>query len=464
MMTPMTSMTPMTPATSMTELTYPFPEHFIWGTSTSSYQIEGAVAEGGRTPSIWDVFCRQPAKVLNGDHGDVACDHYHRYKEDIRLIRELGFPYYRFSVAWPRIMPAKGIINEEGLAFYDRILDELEAAGIQPLMTMYHWDLPLWLHEEGGWTSRGTVEYFREYASLLLDRYGKRVPMWNTINEPFCASMLGYATGDHAPGHRSWREALLAAHHLLLCHGHAVALHKEKGLAGQIGITLNMELAYPATDSPEDVAAAQRQDGYVNRWFADAIFKKRYPADMMELYGREIGAFDFIHEGDFELIGLTGDFLSLNNYTRVVMRAAQDGGLLENERIPIVGATTAMGWEIHPESLYRLLTRIQEEYTQGLPILITENGAAMEDRLENGRVNDADRQQYIRDHLIACHRFIQDGGKLAGYFAWSFLDNFEWALGYERRFGIVYVDYETQQRTPKQSAWWLKQTMGQNGF
>lgn len=443
---------------------YIFPESFIWGTSTSSYQIEGAAAEGGRTPSIWDVFSRQPGKVLNGDHGDVACDHYHRYKEDIALIKQLGFSYYRFSIAWPRIMPANGVVNEEGLAFYDSILDELERAGIKPLITIYHWDLPLWLHEEGGWSSRGIVEHFRQYASLLLDRYGKRVSMWNTINEPFCAAMLGYATGDHAPGHRNWREALTAAHHLLLCHGHAVALHKEKGLAGQIGITLNMELVEPASDKPEDVLAARKQDGYVNRWFADAMFKKQYPADMTELYRAEIGALDFVREGDFEVIGLVGDFLSLNYYTRVVMRAANNGSLLGIERIPIVGASTAMGWEIHPESLTSLLERIQAEYTKGLPIFITENGAAMDDRLVDGKINDADRQQYIRDHLIACHDFIGQGGNLGGYFAWSFLDNFEWALGYERRFGIVYVDYETQQRTPKQSALWLKQCMEQNGF
>lgn len=448
----------------MKKHTFAFPDNFIWGTSTSSYQIEGAAAEGGRTPSIWDVFSRQPGKVLNGDNGDVACDHYHRYKEDIALIKELGFPYYRFSIAWPRIMPAKGVINEEGLAFYDSILDELERQGITPLVTMYHWDLPLWLHEEGGWTNRETVHYFQQYANLLLDRYGKRVPIWNTINEPYCASMLGYATGDHAPGHQNWREALTAAHHLLLCHGHAVAMYKEKGLEGKIGITLNMELVEAATEKPEDLLAAQRQDGYVNRWFAEAIFNKRYPEDMVQLYSTEIGEFDFVHEGDFDIIGLTGDFLGINYYTRVVMRHVENGTVLKVERIPIVGATTSMGWEIHPESLYLLLKRIEKDFTKGLPIIITENGAAMDDHLVDGVVNDADRQQYIRDHLIACHKFIQDGGNLAGYFAWSFMDNFEWALGYDRRFGIVYVDYETQQRTPKQSAWWLKQTIENNGF
>lgn len=448
----------------MTVKTHRFPDDFIWGTSTSSYQIEGAACEGGRTESIWDRFCRTPGKVANGDTGDTACDHYHRYKEDIQIIADLGIRYYRFSVAWSRIYPEKGKLNEEGLQFYERILDELDRHGIEPLLTMYHWDLPQWVQDEGGWANRASVDYFMEYAKALLDRFGRRVPMWNTINEPFCAAILGYGTGEHAPGHRNWREALAAAHHLLLSHGRTVQLYRQQGYGGQIGITLNMEQVEAASSSVEDMEAAARQDGFVNRWFAEPLFMGQYPQDMMTWYLPYVGAFDFIHEGDLQEIHQPGDFLSVNYYSRSVIRSANNDSLLQGERMPIVGKVTDMGWEIHPESLYLLLKRVEDQYTKGLPIFITENGAAMDDVMVDGLIQDWDRIQYIHEHLEACLRFIEEGGQLKGYYVWSFLDNFEWAYGYDKRFGIVYVDYTTQTRTLKESAKWYRQVVKRNGL
>lgn len=448
----------------MTVKTHRFPDDFIWGTSTSSYQIEGAACEGGRTESIWDRFCRTPGKVANGDTGDTACDHYHRYKEDIQIIADLGIRYYRFSVAWSRIYPEKGKLNEEGLQFYERILDELDRHGIEPLLTMYHWDLPQWVQDEGGWANRASVDYFMEYAKALLDRFGRRVPMWNTINEPFCAAILGYGTGEHAPGHRNWREALAAAHHLLLSHGRTVQLYRQQGYGGQIGITLNMEQVEAASSSVEDMEAAARQDGFVNRWFAEPLFLGQYPQDMMTWYLPYVGAFDFIHEGDLQEIHQPGDFLSVNYYSRSVIRSANNDSLLQGERMPIVGKVTDMGWEIHPESLYLLLKRVEDQYTKGLPIFITENGAAMDDVMVDGLIQDWDRIQYIHEHLEACLRFIEEGGQLKGYYVWSFLDNFEWAYGYDKRFGIVYVDYTTQTRALKESAKWYRQVVKRNGL
>lgn len=446
----------------MTVKTHRFPEDFIWGTSTSSYQIEGAAREGGRTESIWDRFCQTPGKVANGDTGDMACDHYHRYKEDIRIIADLGIRHYRFSVAWSRIYPEKGKLNEQGLQFYERILDELDRYGIKPLMTIYHWDLPQWVQDEGGWVNRAAVDYFLEYAKALFDRFGRRVPMWNTINEPFCAAILGYGTGEHAPGRRNWREAWMAAHHLLLSHGRTVQLYRQEGYGGQIGITLNMEQVEAASPSKEDIEAAARQDGFVNRWFAEPLFMGRYPQDMMAWYLPYAGAFDFIQEGDLQEIHQPGDFLSVNYYSRSVIRSMKNGSLLQGEPMPIKGRVTDMGWEIHPESLYLLLKRVEEQYTKGMPIFITENGAAMDDVMEDGLIRDWDRIHYIHEHLEACLRFIEEGGRLKGYYVWSFLDNFEWAYGYDKRFGIVYVDYATQTRTWKESAKWYKQVVERN--
>lgn len=448
----------------MSDNTFIFPATFMWGTSTSSYQIEGGVAEEGRTPSIWDTFSQAPGKVIDGDSGDIACDHFHRFKEDVQLMKKLGFLHYRFSVAWPRIIPAPGVVNEQGLLFYERLLDEIEAAGLIPMLTLYHWDLPQWIEDEGGWTQREIVQHFMMYASVIMDRFGQRISWWNTINEPYCASILGYGTGEHAPGHQNWKEAFTAAHHILLCHGIAIKLHEEKGLTGNIGITLNMEHVDAASERPEDIAAAVRRDGFINRWFAEPLFNGKYPEDMVEWYGANLNGLDFVQSGDMELIQQPGDFVGINYYTRSVIRATTDASLLQVEQVRIEEPVTDMGWEIHPESFYKLLTRIEQDFTKGLPILITENGAAMKDELMNGKIEDAGRQRYIEDHLKACHRFIGEGGQLKGYFVWSFLDNFEWAWGYSKRFGIVHVNYETQERTPKQSALWFKRVMANNGF
>lgn len=292
----------------MSENTFLFPDTFMWGTSTSSYQIEGGVAEGGRMPSIWDTFCQAPGKVIGGDSGDIACDHFHRFKEDVQLMKQLGFLHYRFSVAWPRIIPAPGVVNEQGLLFYERLLDEIESAGLIPMLTLYHWDLPQWIEDEGGWTNRGIIQHFMTYASVIMDRFGQRISWWNTINEPYCASILGYGTGEHAPGHQNWKEAFTAAHHTLLCHGIAIKLHKEKGLTGKIGITLNMEHVDAASERPEDVAAAVRRDGFINRWFAEPLFNGKYPEDMVEWYGAYLNGLDFVQSGDMELIQQPGDF------------------------------------------------------------------------------------------------------------------------------------------------------------
>ncbi|MGZ0042609.1 GH1 family beta-glucosidase [Paenibacillus ottowii] len=448
----------------MSENTFVFPATFMWGTSTSSYQIEGGTNEGGRTPSIWDTFCQIPGKVIEGDCGDVACDHFHRFKEDVQLMKQLGFLHYRFSVAWPRIMPAPGVVSEEGLLFYEHLLDELESVGLIPMLTLYHWDLPQWIEDEGGWMQREIIQHFKMYASVIMDRFGERIKWWNTINEPFCASILGYGTGEHAPGHENWSEAFTAAHHILMCHGIAINLHKEKGLTGKIGITLNMEHVDAASERPEDVAAAARRDGFINRWFAEPLFNGKYPEDMVEWYGTYLNGLDFVQPGDLELIQQPGDFVGINYYTRSIIRATNDASLLQVEQVHMEEPVTDMGWEIHPESLYKLLTRIEKDFSKGLPILITENGAAMKDELVNGQIEDTGRQRYIEEHLKACHRFIREGGQLKGYFVWSFFDNFEWAWGYSKRFGIVHINYETQERTPKQSALWFKQMMAKNGF
>ncbi|MGB9779807.1 GH1 family beta-glucosidase [Caldanaerobacter sp.] len=434
-----------------------FPKDFTWGVATSSYQIEGAVNEDGRTPSIWDTFSKTEGKTYQGHTGDVACDHYHRYKEDVEIMKEIGVKAYRFSIAWPRIFPEEGKYNPKGMDFYKRLVDELLKRDIMPVATIYHWDLPQWAYEKkGGWLNRESVKWYVEYASKLFEELGDVIPLWITHNEPWCSSILSYGIGEHAPGHKDWREALIAAHHILLSHGEAVKVFRDMNLKGaQIGITLNLTPAYPASEKEEDKLAAQYADGFANRWFLDPIFKGNYPEDMMELYSKIIGEFDFIKEGDLETISVPIDFLGVNYYTRSIVKYNEDS-MLKAENVPGPGKRTEMGWEISPESLYDLLKRLDREYAK-LPIYITENGAAFKDELtEDGRVHDYERIEYIKEHLKAIARFIEEGGNLKGYFVWSLLDNFEWAHGYSKRFGIVYVDYETQKRILKDSAFWYK--------
>lgn len=438
-----------------------FPERFIWGAATASYQIEGGAHEEGRGESIWDRFCRQPGKVYQQENGEIACDHYHRYPKDVQLMSELGIQSYRFSFAWPRLFPEEGKFNQEGLNFYKRLLDELEERGIAPTATIYHWDLPTWLQDKGGWTNRETVDHFIAYAKVLFETFGDRIKNWITHNEPWCAAFLGHAMGIHAPGHTDWNEALIVSHHLLLSHGKVVELYRSMGLNGQIGITLNLSPTIPATNESMDRDAAWRLDGFSNRWFLDPIFKGKYPEDMMELYNKRFGPLTFLKEGDLEVIGKPIDFLGVNYYSHNIISHNEDQPVFQAIQIYETENVTDMGWGIHPDSLYKLLKRIQSDYTN-LPLYITENGAAFTDKLENGRVEDYGRIHYLHDHFIAAHRFIEEGGNLKGYYVWSLMDNFEWAFGYSKRFGIIYVDYETLERTPKESYKWYQNIIKTN--
>jgi len=442
---------------------YEFPQDFLWGTATASYQIEGAVHARGRGPSIWDTFSHTPGKVLLGQTGDIACDHFHRFGEDVRLMADLGLAAYRFSIAWPRVFPAKGEYLKSGFDFYKRLIESLQAHNIKPMATLYHWDLPQWLEDEGGWSNRDTVERYLEFADAAFEELGDGVVQWITHNEPWCASMLGYGMGQHAPGLTDWRRAYRAAHHLLLSHGRAVQHFRTLGLLADIGITLNLTPAYPATDSPEDQAAAHRQDTFSNRWFLNPVFKGQYPETFIDEVGRQIGGIDFIEPGDMDTIASPLDFLGINFYSRSVVRNNPNHSLLGVEQVKTDSPVTDMGWEVDSDALYHLLKRIQAEYTN-LPLYITENGAAVADTVVDGKVDDPDRIAYVAEHLAAAHRFVAEGGNLKGYFLWSLLDNFEWALGYTKRFGIVYVDYETLERIPKSSYHWYKGVIANRGI
>jgi beta-glucosidase len=437
-----------------------FPEGFIWGAATAAYQIEGGVHEGGRGESIWDRFSHTPGKVLNGDTGDVACDHYHRWRDDIGLMRELGLDAYRFSVAWPRILPnGRGQSNSQGLDFYDRLVEGLLEAGIDPWVTLYHWDLPQALEDEGGWTNRVTIDAFAEYTDAITRRLGDRVKNWITINEPWVVSILGYMWGIMAPGRTDPKEALQVAHSLLVSHGRAVDVVRSNVPSGRVGITLNLAHVYPDTDSDEDVRAARITDGFSNRWFLDPVFKGEYPADMLELFGE--GAPE-VQDGDFELTSRPTDFLGINSYFPSYAKADPEApfgaGQVERE-----GEKTATGWLVEPKGFEDLLIRVQNDYEPD-EIYVTENGAAFDDpKPENGRVNDLRRTSYIHDHLLAAHRAIEAGTTLKGYFVWSLMDNFEWAQGYSKRFGITYVDYESQERTIKDSGHWYAGVIEANG-
>ncbi|MCL6633291.1 MAG: beta-glucosidase [Alicyclobacillus herbarius] len=434
-----------------------FPQDFLFGTATASYQIEGAVHEDGRGESIWDRFSHTPGKVYQGHTGDVACDHYHRYREDVALMKELGIPAYRFSIAWPRIFPEKGMKNEAGLDFYRRLLEALHEADIRSFATLYHWDLPQWLQDRGGWANRDTAEYFAEYASLIYERLGDGIDAFITHNEPWCAAFLGHGFGVHAPGHTDWREAFQAAHHILYSHGLAVQAHRASSHKGQIGITLNFTWVDAATDSATDQAAAEVSHAFNNRWFLEPVAGRGYPQEFQQLVEQRIGQFDFVRQGDLAVIAEPIDFLGINFYTRSVVAANPDDALFGLRTLEAPADNrTEMGWEIHPDSLYRLLTWVQS-VTGQLPLYITENGAAFADEPVNGRVEDVRRIHYIADHLEAAKRFVDAGGPLKGYFLWSFMDNFEWALGYSKRFGMVYVDYESQQRLVKDSGRWFSE-------
>ena len=444
------------------------PSGFLWGAATSSYQIEGAVDVDGRGPSIWDTFCHTPGKVVNGDTGDVACDHYRRLDDDLDMIGALGLQAYRFSIAWPRVLPdGTGAVNQLGLDFYDRLVDGLLARGITPFATLYHWDLPQALQDQGGWEHRDTVEAFVDYAAAVAGRLGDRVLHWITHNEPWVVSFLGNLEGVHAPGKTDLAAALAVSHHVLLSHGRAVPVIRAASPGSQVGITVNLGLGRARTDSPADLDAVRALDGYANRWFLDPLYGRGFPADMVQQFG---DAMPVVTDADLDDIATPTDFLGINSYNPSVVQPSTDATnrlgftpLTTEELVAAGYSLTAMGWPIVPEAFGQLLTRVARDY-EVPAIYITENGAAFDDDLVDGQVDDLQRIDYLRTHLAALRVALDEGAPVRGYFAWSLMDNFEWAYGYDKRFGIVHVDYDTLTRTPKASALWLRDTIAANAF
>jgi beta-glucosidase len=428
-----------------------FPADFVWGAATASFQIEGATHEDGRGESVWDRFCATPGKVRGGDTGEIACDFYHRYPDDIRLMKELGLDAFRFSIAWPRVLPeGRGAVNEAGLDFYDRLVDDLLANGIEPFATLFHWDSPQALEDKGGWRERSTAEAYAEYAEVVVSRLGDRVRHWITHNEPWVYAWIGHAWGLHAPGRKSEADAVAVAHHLLLSHGWVVQAIRRAAPDARVGITLNLSHIYPATDSPEDEAAAYQRDGQDNRWFLDPIFRGSYPADLLER--NELVA-PHVRDGDLEIASAPIDFLGVNNYSRFIVAAGASGP--ENVANPDAQHTD-MGWEVYPDGLHDVLVRVARDY-EPAAIYITENGAAFPDvRVHDGAVHDIERTAYLESYIAAVGRAIAAGAPVKGYFVWSLLDNFEWGFGYSKRFGIVYIDFPTLERVPKDSFYWYR--------
>jgi beta-glucosidase len=461
----------------MSTMPLEFPEGFLWGAATAAYQIEGAAHEDGRQDSIWDVFARKPGAVADAHNGDVACDHYHRAAQDVALMRELNLKAYRFSTSWARCMPDGVTPNPDGIRFYSSLVDELLAAGITPWLTLYHWDLPQALEDQGGWANRETAERFADFAEVMHEALGSRVRIWTTLNEPWCSAFLGYASGVHAPGRTEPAAALAAAHHLLLGHGLAAQRLRARDPEADIGITLNLNVVDPVDPgNAEDLDAARRLDGQFNRIFLDPLFRGEYPADVLADVAH-LGLAGIIREGDLDVIAEPIDLLGVNYYhgeavtkTPPVPSAAPpspfvaaDGARSVPRGLPVTG----MGWEVQPDGLRRLLNRVQQEYTgpAGIPIYITENGAAYEDVPDAaGFVDDQDRLAFFDAHLRALHAASTDGVDVRGYLAWSLMDNFEWAYGYYQRFGLVRVDYESQQRIPKASGRWYATVAARNAL
>jgi beta-glucosidase len=439
-----------------------FPDGFLWGTATAAYQIEGAHDADGKGASIWDTFSHTPGTIERNETGDIACDHYHRYRDDVGIMAGLGLNAYRFSVSWPRVIPGGiGPPNHKGLDFYSRLVDALLERKIRPFVTLYHWDLPQAMEDRGGWGARETAAAFGEYAALMGRTLGDRVKDWITLNEPLATTTAGYIFGIHAPGKRDPALAFQVSHHLNLAHGHAVRALRATVPSSHVGITEVSMPVYPASDSDADRAAARRFDGLVNRWYWDPPFTGAYPTDVLERLGPLAPK---IESGDRQTLSPAIDFFGHNSYTRAVVQDDPTSMTMGAAQVHPKGhPVTEMGWEVYPDHLYDALTRITRDY--GAPeIYITENGAAFADQIVNGTVNDPQRVDYLRAHLTACHRAIQDGAKLRGYFCWSFLDNFEWSFGYSKRFGIVYVDYPSQQRIVKASGHFFSQAARHNAL
>lgn len=448
-----------------------FPDHFLWGTATAAYQIEGACMQEGCGESIWDRYCKTPGKVSDGSNGNDGCDHYHHYEEDITLMKSLNIQAYRMSVSWPRIFPdGYGRVNEAGVKFYKDVIRCLKDHGILPVVTLYHWDLPQKLQDIGGWTNPQVVDYFVDYAKFVFDMLGNDVAMWITFNEPYCTSFVGNWVGRHAPGYRDYETAVLVSHHLLLAHGRTVKAYRETGLTGKIGITLNMDCHYPedgegigrTADGMAVEQAAEIMHQAKNAWFADPIFKGRYPEQIVAIYQKQ-GVMPDIPAAEIEEIHQPVDFLGLNNYYSVKVRPDTSAYPLGVTERCFGTDFTEMGWGINPEGIHDILVRLHHDYGD-IPIYITENGAAFRDMVNRyGEVEDDNRIDYLYRYLTAVSQAADDGVPVKGYFLWSFMDNFEWAHGYSKRFGMVYVDYETKKRIVKKSGYWYRDLITANG-
>lgn len=445
-----------------------FPNEFVWGAATSAYQVEGAWNEDGKGESIWDRYAHTPGNVHNNENGDVACDHYHRWQADIQLMKELGLPAYRFSTSWTRIFPSgRGQVNQSGLDFYSRLVDGLLESGIEPVVCLYHWDLPQALQDEGGWPARQTALAYGEYADTVTRLLSDRVKRWITHNEPTCAGLLGYQQGVHAPGLKDWKLALPAIHHLLLSHGLGVQAVRANVPGGQVGMVIDPLPYEPASASPQDYAATRWVDGTHNRWYLDPLYGRGYPAEILAEHIRRGNlpkeGLTYVQNDDYEIIAVPTDFLGLNYYRRGVVRAGEE----DNVGQPVATTRpepqyTEMGWEINPWGLFNLIMLMHLTY-RPQAIFVTENGASYSDGLDaSGRVHDERRIKYLREHIAAVQQAIQFGAPVKGYFAWSLMDNFEWAMGYAQRFGLVHVDFKTLQRTLKDSALWYRQVIREN--
>jgi beta-glucosidase len=439
--------------TDPSDISTVFPRDFVWGVATSAFQIEGAAAEDAKGDSIWDRFCRVPGAIADRSNGDIACDHYHRWQSDLDLIAGLGVDAYRFSVSWPRVRPGgSGAWNSAGLDFYERLVDGLLARGVKPYLTLNHWDLPAELQERGGWAKRDTVQRFVEYALGVDDRLGDRVASITTHNEPWVISALGHQSGIFAPGIQDRAIAMQVSHHLMLSHGLALQALRERGCRAHLGIVLNLSPTQPATDTPADHAKAHLEDGQLLRWYMDPLFKAAYPQDVIEFLGADAPQ---VEPGDFGIIAQPMDFLGINYYSRSVVSASGPWDVHSGGR-----EVTDTGWEVYPEGLTELLLRLQRD-SPVPPLYVTENGGAFKDELVDGRIHDIRRIDYIARHIAAVGEAMRQGVRMGGYMVWSLLDNFEWASGYEKRFGIVHVDFETQRRTLKDSALWYRDFLRQ---
>lgn len=434
-----------------------FPSNFVWGASTAAYQIEGAWNEDGRGESIWDRFCHTPGRIKDGSTGDTACDHYHRYREDVALMKELGLKAYRFSVSWPRVLPrGKEEVNRPGLKFYDDLVDELLEAGIEPWVCLYHWDLPQALQDHGGWTNRDIISHFASYAELMARELGDRVRSWVVLNEPACIAILGHLQGIHAPGIRDFNAFLRASHNLQLAQGRAIQILRDIGSDFRVGTVLNLTPVHPMTCDEKDMEAARRLDELWNRWYLDPLLLGEYPPLAKKFLNPQKGDMDLIHQ--------TPDFLGVNYYTRQVVAHDPANPLTAARLIPKSSFITETGWEVYPGGMLEILTRLKMEYGD-IVLYITENGAAFDDRVRrDGEIQDDDRIDFLRDHVIPAYRAIKEGIKLRGYFVWTIWDNFEWAEGYTKFFGLVHVDRRTLERVPKKSFHWYKRLILENGL